>query len=300
MTPEVARCLRRARLDPLTASVRALSGGITNRNYRVDAAGRSYVLRLGGKHAAELGIDRRREAACARIAARLGLGAEIVAFLPSQGALLSRYLPGRPLSRAEARRPRTLLQVARALRRLHAGPAFPGRFCAFATVERYTELARRRGLFLPLGLDEARRRLARIKEAAGQRPARPCHNDLLAGNLILAGPRLSLIDWEYAGMGDPFFDLGNYAANQELGPDAASAFLRAYTGRERPQDQARLELMRLASDLREACWGFLQAGVSELAFDFKGYGKKYLERFLRRSSGPRFFRLLAAVEGAGS
>ena len=49
---------------------------------------------------------------------------------------------------------------------------------------------------------------------------RPCHNDLLNANFIDDGARIRIVDWEYAGMGDPFFDLGNFSINHELTPDA--------------------------------------------------------------------------------
>jgi thiamine kinase-like enzyme len=124
--------------------------------------------------------------------------------------------------------------------------------------------------------------MSRIERSLGpRRKLRPCHNDLLAGNLIDDGKKIRIIDWEYAAMGDPFFDLGNYAANQELGPEASRFLLKEYLGKVKRDDVERLALHRLASDLREAFWGFAQAGVSRLDFDFNSYAAKHLGRFLR-------------------
>ena len=123
----------------------------------------------------------------------------------------------------------------------------------------------------------------RIELAFLQRPLepRPCHNDFLPGNLIDDGERIRIVDWEYAGMGDPFFDLGNFSVNNDLSSDEDAALLEAYDG-ERPRRQrlARLTLMRVVSDFREAMWGVLQQGVSTLDVDFRAYADEHFERLL--------------------
>ena len=101
-----------------------LEGGMTNRNYRVQVGDvgedvEIYVLRLAGRNTASLGIDRECEVACSRAAADLGLGPEVVAFLPEFGALLRRFVPGAILTPEAIRRPEVLRQLADVLRRLH-------------------------------------------------------------------------------------------------------------------------------------------------------------------------------------
>lgn len=85
-------------------------------------------------------------------------------------------------------------------------------------------------------------------------------------------------------MGDRWFDLGNLAANNEFDDAQERALLELYAGEARAEDLFRLRLMRLASDLREALWGFLQAGVSTLDYEFLEYGRTHLDRFLDRSA----------------
>src|SRR5262249_11551736 len=113
----------------------------------------------------------------------------------------------------------------------------------------------------------------------------PCHNDLLPGNLVDDGVAVRIIDWEYAGMGDRFFDLGNLAANNLFEEEQDQLLLAIYFGEVRSRELERLRLMRLASDMREAMWGFLQAGISTLDVDYLGYGRKHLERFLSAGRG---------------
>jgi thiamine kinase-like enzyme len=275
------------------AKVTPLSSGMTNRNFRVELAGRTLVLRLGGEGTDLLGIDRVNEHAACVAVAGLGVGPEVLAFVPEEGALLTRFVPGRCLTAEESRKPEVLERIIDAIHRYHRGPAFPGRFSPFDTVRRYHKLARERGVRFPARLSNALKFMDRIEKALGPlNRRRPCHNDLLPANFIDQGDSVKILDWEYAGMGDPYFDLGNLAANQELTAEGCELAVRRYNGKLRGKDLAHLQLQRLASDLRESLWGFLQLGVSHIEFDYRGYAKKHLERFLAGASGREFSRWL--------
>jgi thiamine kinase-like enzyme len=278
------------------ARVTPLSSGMTNRNFRVELAGRILVLRLGGEGTDLLGIDRLNEHAASVAVAGLEVGPEVLAFVPEEGALLTRFLPGRCLTAEEARKPEVLERIVDAIHRYHQGPAFPGRFSPFDTVRRYHKLARERGVKFPARLAKALRAMDRIEKALGPlRRRRPCHNDLLPANFIDQGDSVKVLDWEYAGMGDPYFDLGNLAANQELTPELCELAVRRYNGKLRRKDLAHLQLQRLASDLRESLWGFLQLGVSHIEFDYRAYAMKHLERFLAGAAARDFSRWLKQV-----
>ena len=96
-------------------------------------------------------------------------------------------------------------------------------------------------------------------------------------------------------MGDMFFDLGNFAVNQSLNEEQCQLLLRYYFGEVKPADLAHLHLMRLASDLRESFWGFLQLGISELDFDYFEYAHHHLNRFLRNVATTQFEQWLQEV-----
>lgn len=265
-------------------TVTPLDGGLTNRNYRLDGDGESFVLRMPGKDTALLGIDRACEAACSRAAATLGIGPAVIAFLPEYGAIVRRFVTGCVLTAEDAKQPAIMRRIVDALRRYHDGPLGAGSFSPFATVNQYHALARERAVMFPDDLKRALERLARIeKELSSAGPACPCHNDLLPANFIDDGSATQIIDWEYGGMGDRFFDLGNLAVNCEFDDEHERGLLEFYFGEVRDADVRRLRLMRLASDLREAMWGFLQSALSTLNEDFLGYGRKHLERFLDSS-----------------
>jgi thiamine kinase-like enzyme len=262
-------------------TITPLDGGLTNCNFRLDGDGQSAVLRVPGKNTALLGIDRACEAACTRAAAALGVGPEVVAYLPAHGVIVRRFMTGRVLTAEAVRQPAIMRRLVDALRRYHDSPAGVGTFSPFTTVRQYHLLARERAVIFPDNLKRALERLADIEQLlSGTEPLCPCHNDLLPANFIDDGSATQIIDWEYGGMGDRFFDLGNLAVNCEFTGEHEKALLRLYFGEVRATDVRRLRLMRLVSDMREAMWGFLQSALSTLNEDFLGYGRKHLERFL--------------------
>ncbi len=285
--------------------VQILSGGITNSNFRVvteiDGDVHSHVVRLYGGGTEQLGIDRANEIACHRIAADMGIAPPLFTELCSSRALVSQWLSGETLDEAAAASDTWLPAIVTAMRRYHGGPEFPGTFSPFQTVRDYLQRAEEKAVEFPQTLPHVLQQMDAI-EATLAPFARtvPCHNDLLAANFIADGDRVWVLDWEYAGMGDPYFDLGNFAVNQGLDSEQKQRLLAHYFrdgglgGRYESDDVWRsvtpwhlayLELMTLASDLRESFWGFLQSAISNLDFDYLEYAIKHFERFQQRAQG---------------
>ncbi len=273
-----------------------LSGGITNRNFLVTVAGvpDRYVVRLAGNDTHLLGISREVEHAATVAAAGVGVGPEVVAFVRPEGYLVTRFIEGSAVPIESVRQPETIRRVADSVRRFHEGPAIPGLFIPFRIVEAYRALALARGVRIPPEYELASAISHRIELALLTSPLelRPCHNDLLNANFIDDGARIRIVDWEYAGLGDPFFDLGNFSINHGLDQEEDAILLAAYEGEVHPARAARLALMRIASDFREAMWAVLQQGISTLDVDFVAYADEHFDRLLANASTPGFERVL--------
>jgi aminoglycoside phosphotransferase (APT) family kinase protein len=147
-------------------SIEPLGGGITNRNFKVGAGGQEFVLRIGGTDTGLLGIDRAAEHAASRIAAELGLGPEVVAFLEPEGYLVTRFVDGE-VGKVDVER------VGAALRLLHDGPALPGRFDSFRIVETYRVTAHEHGVAVPSAYDAAKKLADRIEQRRSGASLRP-------------------------------------------------------------------------------------------------------------------------------
>jgi thiamine kinase-like enzyme len=297
--PELAAILARLEpeLGPLEGDPQPLEGGITNRNFRLRMGGEDLVLRICDPGAGVLGIDRVTEEIASRRAAAERIAPAVVAFLSDVPALVTRWLPGGDLTPEELRSPGVLAQVAELLRRLHATPPLPTSFAVFRLGEDQRGLA----CAVPEGYD-AILALARRIEAALTGPEHTpvsCHNDLLTANFVRDGGRVCIVDWEYAGMNDRYFDLGNLSVNNGFDAEHDRAFLELYF--EEPATERRfatLQLMRLISDFREAMWGAVQHGRSDLDFDYAGYATEHFERLERAAADPRVEEWLAVAAGA--
>jgi len=285
-----------ARLGPQTGPPEPLGGGLTNHNVRLRYASGDVVVRIAGEGTEELGIDRGDEAAATQNAALLGIGPQVLTVLPEHGSLVTRFLPATPLQ-PEAVRGRQLDAVVAALKTLHDGPPLAVSFAYCGVLDTYCATARRHGV--PVHEQEAlAREIAAQTQAVLVGPAHEpvaCHNDLLAANILDDGERLWIVDWEYAGMNDRYFDLANLAVNNGFSEDDESSLLVAYFGWTDNRSLARLRLMRLVSDAREAHWGLVQQGVSTLDFDYAAYADEHFARLAAAAGGGRLQQLLTAA-----
>jgi aminoglycoside phosphotransferase (APT) family kinase protein len=260
-----------ARLEPLlgpaAAPPVALDGGITNRNWRVRLGEGEYVVRVCSPGTEVLGIDRDCEHEAARRAAALGIAPEIAAYLPDDGVVVTRWVEGGTLGAEEVRA--RAAEVAGALRAFHAGPPLSATFWV-------PDLVREQLALLADVPPVIERALAFAEALPAPGALAPCHNDLLSANFVRDGERVLIVDWEYAGMNDPLFDLANLCVNNGYTDGDARVLLRAYFGDE--DRLGDLRAMRVVSDLREAAWGLVQAQRSELDVDFAAYAREHLER----------------------
>jgi thiamine kinase-like enzyme len=295
-------------LGELESQPEPLDGGITNRNFRGRLGGVDYVIRVPGKDTHMLGIDRGAERIANERVARIGIAPPVVAMLDEPQCIVTRFVEGDGLDAADLRQPAMLTEVARSLRAIHdLGEPLPTSFDSFRVVETYADTVRERGGVLPDAYGEAQHH-ARAIEAALTGPEHepvPCHDDLLAANFIRGTEQVWIVDWEYAGMGDRYFDLANFAVNNELGEGEQQALLEAYFGtagadpREPARRLAALRLMCLMSDFREAMWGVVQTVLSELDFDFQAYARKHFERMLATAADPDFATWLEGAREPG-
>lgn len=280
------------------SEIQELGGGLTNKNYKITVNGEYYVLRMGGNETKYLGIDRKIEFECSRLASQIGIAPEPISFLQPEGYIVARFISGKGIPTEEIGAEENIKRVLDSMKAYHALDHFAGSFSPFRVAEEYKKTAQSFDVKLPEKMDWYLEKSREIEKAMyGREPLTPspCHNDLLNGNFIDDGTRIRILDWEYAGMGDIFFDLGNFAVQHEFNDEQDETLLRAYFGEVTNSQRAHLKLMKIMSDLREAMWGMVQVGVSKLDFDYVGYAQKYFDRFEANTSGDDYQTWLKEV-----
>jgi thiamine kinase-like enzyme len=285
---------RQCRVEPLP-------GGLTNKNYKVSAPGGTYVLRHSTPSSAdELAVDRRAEYENSVRAAAAGVGAPVLEFLPDDGILVIGFLEGETLSDESLQRPGMLPRLAEACRLLHAGQPFVNRFDMFELQAEYLERVQRRGFRLPRGYLRHAETVLRMRAALAVQPValRPCHNDLLAANFIDDGRTVWIIDYEYSGNNDPYFELGNIWSECHLTLEQLEELVQAYDGALSRSHLARARLWGLMSQYGWTLWASIQDGTSAIDFDFWTWGMEKYERAEATFAGPDLEGLLDDVTRA--
>ncbi|MEM7122136.1 MAG: phosphotransferase [Pseudomonadota bacterium] len=262
----------------------ALSGGITNVNFKVVDGGEAFVVRIGG-NIPQHGIRRTAEIGCARAAHAAGVAPEVV--YTEKGVIVTRFVDGKTYGEEDVRDQANLERLLPIIKRLHREtPRYlRGRaplFWVFHTLRDYFgrmededhrllgDVPRYRAI-----ADELETAVDRVKLIFG-------HNDLLAANFIDDGERIWIIDWEYAGFNSALFDLGGLASNNQLSVGQERWLLEEYY--ETPlgdRQWYRYGAMKCASLLREAVWSMIQEHHSSLDMDYVAYTAENLARFER-------------------
>ncbi len=283
------------RLGPLRSPPDPLNGGITNRNFRARFGSGDYVVRLPGRDTHLLGIDREAERLATVAAGELGIGPRL-AYADARCVVIA-FLDGATTVDPDALRADPGV-IGRALRTFHdCGLQLPVRFWIPDQLADYAALLESRGATIPPAFRRAQRLVVRIAEVLPLADPVPCHNDLLPGNLVGTAAGVKLVDWEYAGMGHRYFDLGNLATNNGFDAAAELRLLEAYFGVPAPPSrQSALRLFRIVSDAREAAWGVLQGAISALDFDFESYAASHYERLEAAANAPEFEKELRNAE----
>ncbi|HRO10851.1 choline/ethanolamine kinase family protein [Amaricoccus sp.] len=273
-------------------------GGLTNRVYRVEAGGETVVLRIPGE-GTEAYIDRAVEAANARAAAAAGVSPEVLHVDPGRGLMLTRLVEGRTMTPALFREPGAPARAAAAFARLHrSGVRFEFRFDLFAMIEEYLRVLAPMRVTLPEGYHAAVAEAEAVRAALDARPAAlaPCHCDPLCENFLDTGERMWIVDWEYSGMNDPLWDLGDLAVEGEFGAAQEEEMLAAYFGRApTAAERGRVVAYKAMCDLLWTLWGLIQHGNGNPADDFWAYATNRFERCRRLMASEGFAGHLAAV-----
>jgi thiamine kinase-like enzyme len=276
--------------------VTPLGGGITNSNFRIDVDGEAFVLRIAGADTELLGINREYEYAANLAAGKLGIAPEVFYFIRPEGYLVTRFITGRPILPDEISQPDKIQRVMEVVHKIHSMPEVPGAFDVFRVVTDYSEIARRYQVAFPQNFDWLIERMQAAEKALNTHPHPrcPCHNDLLNAN-FLTNDQLYILDWEYAGMGDAFFDLANFSDHHQLTDEQDRWLLKCYFEEVTPSQWAHLKIMKIMSDLREATWALVQIGISKLDFDFRDYADKFFGRVIENIQNPYWNEWLKEV-----
>jgi thiamine kinase-like enzyme len=299
MSDDLALALQAMAAIPLlkdfSGKVERLSG-LTNLVFRVG----EFCLRIPGKGTEEY-INRANEAVAAREAANAGVSPEVLHVDGRKGLMVTRFIAGAQTMSPEKfkTRPGSPARAAEAFRKLHtSGAVFPFRFELSAMIDDYLKVLSTKDVALPAGYHDVVRDAATVRAAlaANPLPLVACHCDPLCENFLDTGERMWIVDWEYSGMNDPLWDLGDLSVEGKFDAAQEEEMMRAYFAREpTPAERGRIIIYKAMCDLLWTLWGLIQLANSNPVDDFRAYADGRFSRCKALMETPEFSRHLAAV-----
>jgi aminoglycoside phosphotransferase (APT) family kinase protein len=245
---------------PLTALQR-ITAGASALIYRIEVAGRPYLLRLDSLQRDDV-RDPHRAYLCMRTAVEAGIAPALHHADPTAGVAIMDFVPGRSLSGYPDGSGRLARDLGGLAARLQATPAFPPVADYLTVLQRLLGRLLGSGLFTAGLLDRHQEGLERIRQAypwdSGALVS--SHNDPHPGNILFDGERLWLIDWETAYRNDPLVDVAIFTLYLAASPELEGMLLESWLGRAPDRAlRARLVLMRQLVRLFYACASSLHA-----------------------------------------
>lgn len=274
-------------------------GGLTNRVYRLG----DHILRIPGEGTGAY-IDRAAEAVAAAEAARVGAGPALIHADAATGLMVTQFIDAVTMTPARfLTRPGAVARAARVLRTLHRSDAlFPARFDLFAQLDTYLGLLADRDVALPVGYADVVAETGAVRAALDLHPLPrvACHCDPLCENFLDTDSAMWLVDWEYSGMNDPMWDLGDLSVEGQFDASQDEMLLTAYfEGEALPANRGRMVIYKAMCDLLWTLWGLIQLADGNPAEDFRAYAETRFARCKALMATPDFARHLAAVRQAG-
>lgn len=270
-------------------------GGLTNLVFQAG----DFCLRVPGEGTEEY-IDRANEAVAARAAARAGVSPHVLYF-DDKGVMVTRFVDG-----AQTMSPAAFklnegapARAGEVLRKLHTSSAvFPFRFDLFDMIDEYLGILATRDVELPPGYHDVLEEAGDIRTALLLHPVPlvACHCDPLCENFLDTGERMWIVDWEYSGMNDPMWDLGDLSVEGKFDDGQEEEMIRAYfRGEPRPSERGRIVVYKAMCDLLWTLWGLIQLANRNPVDDFRAYADGRFARCRTLMQTPDFSRHVGAV-----
>ena len=291
-TPEICYDLLPEWKD-IDVRITTLSGGITNKLYRIQSAKGDYTVRIYGDKT-DLFINRDHEAHAIEEMCKLGVCAPLVKYMPERGVTIVEFIGDAIVLKNDHFLDKSLYpKIVDPIRKIHLSNVQLKRiFNPLAEVKKMANiLADLKANYPEFDIAGTVARLALLSDIIdiAESAYTPCHNDLLADNFILINEEakdryespMYIIDWEYAGMAPKYYDIADMFQEILVPREAEKQFVEEYcAGREFEHTLYYIDLFKPFPDIYWFLWSLIQLNISKIEFDYYNYGKIKYENAL--------------------
>ena len=276
-------------------------GGMTNIVHLVETQDIDLIVRIPGKGTEDY-INRTFEYNNAKAAWRAGVSAEILWADVKKGVMVSKAINEIETMTPDlfSSRKGSPARAGVALSKLHnSGETFDFRFELFNMIDDYLKILSTKNAELPDGYHDVVKAAEPVKESLQAYPATlaPCHCDPLCENFLDDGKNMWIVDWEYSGMNDPLWDLGDLSVEAHMSEEQENEMLEAYFGQAPTQAQkGRVIIYKAMCDLLWTLWGLIQHADKNPAEDFWAYSIERFERCKKLMQDSNFGEHIEAIK----
>ena len=166
-------------------------------------------------------------------------------------------------------------------------------------IDDYLKVLSTKDVSLPDGYEDVVAAAMPVGEvlAAADLPLAPCHCDPLCENFLDDGERMWIVDWEYSGMNDPLWDVGDLSVEAGMTAAQDAELMEGYFGRApTAAETGRMVIYKAMCDLLWTLWGLIQHADDNPAEDFWAYSTGRFDRCKTLMGDPAFQGHVDAVK----
>ena len=268
--------------------VNPINSGITNINFEVIVGKKSFFLSIPSSNSELLNIDYRNKYYNNKICGEINISPKVTHFIESENLLVTEFIKSKCSSLEIFQSSKAIEQLVKNIKLLHNAKPFLRNFNMFNQISSYQNILKKD--YLPQKLNRYVNNIKSLKNKLylSTHKLVPCHNDLLAENIINKNNQIFIVDFDYSGNNDPCFELGNLSVEMEYDDEQINKLVKSYYGEINENIISRVNLQGVVSDIGWSLWSYVQVKNSNLNFDYSTHAIYRLERAINKMESKEY------------
>ena len=268
--------------------VNPINSGITNINFKVNVDKRVFFLSMPESDSELLNIDYRNKYYNNKICGDIKISPRVVHFIESDNLLVTEFIKSKTSSLTKFQSSKEIKQLVKKIKLLHNAKPFLRNFNMLSQISYYKNILKEE--YLPKELFKYVNKIETLKQKLYLTKDNlvPCHNDLIAENIIKKDNQIYIVDFDYSGNNDPCFELGNLSVEMEYDDEQINKLVRSYYGEINENIISKVYLQGVVSDIGWSLWSYVQAKISNNNFDYSMHGLNRLERVINKMESKEY------------
>ena len=268
--------------------VNPINAGITNINFEVIVGGKSFFLSIPSSSSELLNIDYKNKYYNNKICGEINISPKVIYFIESENLLVTEFIKSKTSSLAIFQSSKEIEQLVKSIKLLHNTKPFLKNFNMLSQISYYQNILKKD--YMPQKLNRYVNNIKSLKNKLylPNHKLVPCHNDLIAENIINKDNQILIIDFDYSGNNDPCFELGNLSVEMKYNDEQINNLVKSYYGRIDENIISRVNLQGVVSDMGWSLWSYVQVKNSNLNFDYNTHAIYRLERAINKMESKEY------------